>query len=133
MGIVYEEGRFRAAHYDQDGKPDLGVADGRYTVDIGYVDGRPAECFCNGSKVGSHIEALINDSAIALALLLQYGLTAEELRERFSRHPDGGAASPLGAMIDAVIADQALYADEWEAGREAVAWITPRRWIAKAP
>ena len=73
----------------------------RYTVGIGRaVDGSLAEVFIDSGKAGSTIDAYARDGAILVSLLLQYGITISAIRHSITRLPKGGAAGPLGAVLD---------------------------------
>lgn len=69
--------------------------------------GRPAgkrvvEVFAAGGKVGTEIEALIDDACVAISLLLQSGCTATELHRRMGREsvlPGAPHASLLGLIV----------------------------------
>jgi hypothetical protein len=73
----------------------------RYTAGIGrFEDGRLAEVFLNSPKTGTGIETAARDAAIATSLLLQFGCPAEVMRHALTRDADGGAAGPLGRLLD---------------------------------
>ena len=85
----------------------IGWAGRSWTVCIGFApDGRPLECFADGVRSGSQLEALVDDGCIAISLLLQFGARPEDLARAFGREgtaPEGvdyepGAASLLGAI-----------------------------------
>jgi hypothetical protein len=74
-----------------------------YTCTIGrYADGRLAEVFLQNTKAGSQSDANARESAIAASLALQFGCPFEVLRGAVLRNPDGTAAAPLGAALDAI-------------------------------
>jgi hypothetical protein len=71
-----------------------------YTGGIGrFGDGRIAEIFINGAKVGSAAEANAQDAAI-VALALQHGCPIETIRHALAR--SGGAAGPLATFLGKV-------------------------------
>jgi hypothetical protein len=74
----------------------------RYAVTIGfYLDGRPGEVFTGNAKVGSGVEAVLDDAAILISLLLQNGVEPAALAETMGRLGDGTApASIIGAIVD---------------------------------
>jgi hypothetical protein len=73
----------------------------RYTAQIGsYPDGRIGEVFLNAGKIGTELDVIARDSAIAVSFALQHGATAEEITPAFTRRPDGSAEGPLGALFD---------------------------------
>jgi len=46
----------------------------RYHVTVGeYEDGRPGEVWVHGAKVGSEIDALLDDASILMSVLIQVG------------------------------------------------------------
>jgi hypothetical protein len=72
-----------------------------YTGGIGrFDDGRIAEIFINGPKVGSAAEANAQDAAIVTSLALQYGCPLETIRHALAR--SGGGAGPLAMLLDEV-------------------------------
>ncbi len=73
-----------------------------YALTIGfYLDGRPGEAFTGNAKVGSGVEAVLDDAAILVSLLLQHGVEPAALAETMGRLGDGTApASVIGAIID---------------------------------
>jgi hypothetical protein len=72
-----------------------------YTGGIGrFDDGRIAEIFINGSKVGTAAETNAQDAAIVASLALQHGCPIQTIRHALVR--SGGSASPLVALLDQV-------------------------------
>ena len=72
-----------------------------YTGGIGrFEDGRIAEIFINGSKVGSTAEANAQDAAIVASLALQHGCPLETIRHALAR--SGGSAGPLATLLGKV-------------------------------
>src|ERR1700722_8194555 len=72
-----------------------------YTGGIGrFDDGRIAEIFINGAKVGSAAEANAQDAAIVASLALQHGCPIETTRHALAR--SGGAAGPLATFLGKV-------------------------------
>jgi hypothetical protein len=65
-----------------------------YTGGIGWFpDGRIAEVFINGSKVGTAAETSAQDGAIVASLALQHGCPVRTLRHALARA--GGGSGPL--------------------------------------
>ena len=59
-----------------------------FSVTVGYfLDGRPGEVFANGPKVGSAMQALLEDSCVAVSIALQHGVTPEALAHSMGRTP----------------------------------------------
>jgi hypothetical protein len=72
-----------------------------YTGGIGrFDDGRIAEIFINGSKVGTAAETNAQDAAIVASLALQHGCPIQTIRHALVR--SGGSAGPLVALLDQV-------------------------------
>jgi hypothetical protein len=72
-----------------------------YTGGIGrFDDGRIAEIFINGAKVGSAAEANAQDAAIVASLALQHGCPIETIRHALAR--SGGATGPLATLLNEV-------------------------------
>ena len=67
-----------------------------------YPDGRIAEIFLSSHKPGSPIEPIARDAAVTVSIALQCGADLETIRAALTRGHDGGAASPLGAALDAL-------------------------------
>jgi hypothetical protein len=72
-----------------------------YTGGIGrFDDGRIAEIFINGAKVGSAAETNAQDAAIVASLALQHGCPLETIRHALVR--TGGSGGPLATLLDEV-------------------------------
>jgi hypothetical protein len=72
-----------------------------YTGGIGrFEDGRIAEIFISGSKVGSAAEANAQDAAIVASLALQHGCPIETIRHALAR--SGGSTGPLATLLNEV-------------------------------
>jgi hypothetical protein len=69
-----------------------------YTGGIGrFDDGRIAEIFINGAKVGTAAETNAQDAAIVASLALQHGCPVETIRHALAR--SGGSAGPLATLL----------------------------------
>jgi hypothetical protein len=78
----------------------------RFTAGIGrFPDGRLAEVFLNGAKVGTPIDVNARDAAIVASLALQHGARPDELRRALTRNADGSAGGPLAAVLDLIEGD----------------------------
>jgi ribonucleoside-diphosphate reductase alpha chain len=76
-----------------------------FTAGIGrFADGRLAEVFLTGSKVGTAIDTSARDSAVVASLALQHGADVATLRRALMRNPNGTASGPLGALLDLLAA-----------------------------
>ena len=65
-----------------------------------YDDGRPAELFVTGTKVGTSVDNAARAASIATSFCLQYGVPVEELRLALPRDPQGRPLDPVGAALD---------------------------------
>lgn len=79
-----------------------------YIVSFGIApDGKVREAFCTtAAKSGTDTQAFINDSCVAISLLLQHGMTMADLAQAFGENRNEGEASgppasPLGAVARA--------------------------------
>lgn len=69
-----------------------------YTGGIGrFEDGRIAEVFINGTKVGTAAETNAQDAAIVASLALQHGCPLETIQHALAR--SGGATGPLATLL----------------------------------
>ena len=78
-----------------------------FVITVGYYDAamaRPGEVFSSGPKVGSQMEAVMRDSAVAISYALQSGAEVEDIAQSLTRAADGRAEGPMGALVDAIIA-----------------------------
>lgn len=72
-----------------------------YTGGIGrFDDGRIAEIFINGSKVGTAAETNAQDAAIIASLALQHGCPVETIRHALTR--SGNGVGPLATLLEMV-------------------------------
>lgn len=62
-------------------------------------DGQIKEVFINAAKIGSQIEAMMNDMATAVSIALQTGNTPSDLYKSMRRNPNGQPASMLGIIL----------------------------------
>ena len=73
----------------------------RYTAQIGsYPDGRIGEVFLNAGKIGTELDVIARDSAIAVSFALQHGATAEDPIGLHAETGRRSAEGPLGALFD---------------------------------
>lgn len=72
-----------------------------YAVTMGYYpdSGLPAEVFTHGAKVGSGIDAILDDACVALSMLLQHGVDPGEFAASMGRHHQK-PSSIIGALAD---------------------------------
>lgn len=74
-----------------------------YAVTVGFCPdtGEPREIFTHGARVGSNMDAILDDSSILLSLLLQHGVEPAALARSVGRLGRGGqCASVIGALTD---------------------------------
>jgi len=75
-----------------------------YTGGIGrFEDGRIAEVFINGTKVGTAAETNAQDAAIVASLALQHGCPVETIQHALAR--SGGATGPLAMLLTKVVSN----------------------------
>lgn len=73
----------------------------RYRAHVGfYPNGVLGEVFIDAAKQNSSLDALGADAAILISLLLQQGVTPEEIGHALRRTPSGEPASLMGAVVD---------------------------------
>lgn len=65
-----------------------------------FSDGRVAEVFIDGHKMGSDTATAAHDAAVLLSIALQHGVPLETMRRALSRRGDGQAMGPLGTVLD---------------------------------
>lgn len=72
-----------------------------YKATIGFdVLYRPREIFLFGAKDGSDMYTALLDTAVALSVALQHGVTAGAMARSLYRTSDGMPASIVGAALD---------------------------------
>lgn len=81
----------------------------RYHVTVGeFDDGRAAEVFLHGAKVGSDADGLHADIGVLLSRALQFRDTLEQLAAGMARLGDGTTpASIVGAALDLLVKTRA--------------------------
>jgi hypothetical protein len=82
---------------------DLMFNDTRYAVTVGFFPdtGRIGEVFAHGAKIGSNMDAILDDACVALSMLIQYGAEPGALASSMGRQGKGQApASIIGALAD---------------------------------
>lgn len=74
-----------------------------YSVTIGFdvERNRIGEVFTHGAKIGSAMDAILDDACVALSLLLQHGVEPSTIAGRMGRLGDGKTpASIIGSLTD---------------------------------
>ena len=74
-----------------------------YAVTVGFQPdtGEPREIFTHGARVGSNMDAILDDACILLSILLQHSVEPAALARSMGRLGKGGqAASVIGALAD---------------------------------
>ena len=84
-----------------------------------FMDGRPGEVFANGHKIGSAMQALLEDSCVAVSIALQHGITPTELARSMGRTPVSDVETRPASIIGAIaeVLTQGLGAEKTEAAR----------------
>jgi hypothetical protein len=74
----------------------------RFAVTVGiYPDGRPGEVFTHGVKVGSAMDAILDDACVVVSRLLQHRVEPADLARSMGRLGNGSSpASIIGAVVD---------------------------------
>ena len=73
----------------------------RWHISVGrFSDGRAAEVFAAGSKVGSEYTGCVHDAMIFASLLMQHDVSAAVLAKSVGRCEDGQPTSIVGKAID---------------------------------
>ena len=78
----------------------------RYAVTVGYFpDARVGEVFTHGAKVGSTMDAILDDACVVISLLMQFGAEPGQLAASMGRLGDGHEpASIIGALTELLAA-----------------------------
>ena len=74
-----------------------------YAVTVGFHPdtGKVCEVFTGGAKVGSSMDAILDDACILLSLLLQHSVAPAALARSMGRLGEGGeVASVIGMLTD---------------------------------
>jgi hypothetical protein len=80
---------------------DLGGVEYRSQVSR-FADGRLAEIFLDGGKVGSSAQIAAHDAAVAASLALQHGCEVKTLRHALLKLANGKGAGPVGVLLDEI-------------------------------
>jgi hypothetical protein len=70
-----------------------------------------AEVFVRGPKSGSHMDALGYSIGTTLSIALQHGVPLDELAHSVCRLEDGSPADIVGAILDALIAEDRTFTE----------------------
>src|ERR1035437_6773112 len=65
-------------------------------------DAPPTELFLNNAYLGSVMDSIVHDAAIAVSFALQYGVTIAELRLAMTRDSEGRPLSPINYVLDLI-------------------------------
>jgi hypothetical protein len=75
----------------------------KYYGTIGYNrEGQISEIFLQAGRIGSGIEAIARDTAVAASLAFQYGCPVDVMRNAVTRLDDKSPAGPLGEFLDMI-------------------------------
>lgn len=79
---------------------DLDFGGQRYAATVGFDrDGALAEVFMKGAKTGSQMDALLDDAAILISLLLQHGVQPSAFAKSMGRVRKGEPTSVIGMLV----------------------------------
>lgn len=74
-----------------------------FSVTVGrYHDGRAAEVFVDGLKVGTDMREAVRDAALAVSIALQHGCPLETLTRAVARDSEGRPLSVVGTVMDII-------------------------------
>ena len=78
-----------------------------YAVTIGFfpTTNRVGEVFTHGAKVGSAMDAILDDACVALSLLLQHGVAPSALAASMGRDGDGKRPSSIVGALANLLAE----------------------------
>jgi hypothetical protein len=80
----------------------------KYHAHIGYYpDGRVAEIFVTGSKIGTSIDTGVREASTALSIGLQHGADFDTIRRALPRDPQGKPLGAVGAIMDLIASEVA--------------------------
>jgi hypothetical protein len=83
---------------------ELEVGGLRYACTVGrYPDDTIGEIFLSANKNGSAADVSARDSAIAISLGLQHGISLHDFARTVTRDEQGRASSPAGRAIDEIL------------------------------
>jgi hypothetical protein len=78
-----------------------------YACTVGrYPDDTIGEIFLSANKNGSAADVSARDSAIAISLGLQYGISLRDFARTITRDERGQASSPAGRAIDVILSGE---------------------------
>jgi ribonucleoside-diphosphate reductase alpha chain len=78
----------------------------RYVGGYGrFPDGRLAEVFIDGAKIGADAASNAQDAAVVASLAFQHGCPPEVVRHALARK--GGSAGPLAALLTLIVREGA--------------------------
>ena len=79
------------------------IQHGPHTFHVSYglfPDGRLAEVFLAGAKVGSDTRIVALEASVAISFALQHGAGVGEMRLAMPRREDGSPEGVMGAILD---------------------------------
>ena len=65
-----------------------------------FADGRLAEIFLDGPKIGSSAQISAREGAVLASLALQHGVGARDLHHALEKLDDGSPAGPIGRALE---------------------------------
>jgi len=69
-------------------------------------NGKLAEVFVSGAKIGSDMDGLLREWSTLLSLALQYRMPLSDYAPNMQRNPDGSPQTVFGEIIDALVAEK---------------------------
>ena len=76
----------------------------RYAATVGFdLNGAPAEIFVKGAKLGSQLDALLDDASILISLLLQHGVQPAAIAKSMGKVRKGEYTSIIGMLADLLV------------------------------
>jgi hypothetical protein len=77
-----------------------------FLLSIGHNTDKPLEIFLNNRHLGSGVDSIVRDAAIAISFALQYGAQPKDLASAMTRNPDGSPSSPVGHALDLMLKEE---------------------------
>lgn len=85
----------------------------QYQASVGFDElGRPKEIFLFGAKEGTDMAAVLADTAVAISVALQHGVSAQAMAASLGRVPgEQTPISVIGAALDFLVRHESLATD----------------------
>jgi hypothetical protein len=69
-------------------------------------NGKLAEVFVSGAKIGSDMDGLLREWSTLLSMALQHRMPLSDYAPNLQRNPDGSPQTVFGEIVDALVAEQ---------------------------